>query len=188
MKNMGGILKLWKDIFGNWKYLSFLFLFVLFFYVFNVFVSNAGNLWYTYIQNGFSKMISLSFISILTFWRTILPSSFITMLIIGLLTGVLINIMIYNFNSIRNNRVKLGLASSIGFFLGVFTPGCAACGLGLAGLLGLTASLASLPFQGREISLLAIILISFSIVKTSHNLVSEKTCVINTQKTERRFN
>jgi len=90
--------------------------------------------------------------------------------------------MIYNFNLIKNNNFNLGIISGFGLFLGVFVPSCLACGIGLAGLLGLTASFASLPFQGREISFLAMFIISFSIIKTSYDISSPKICKINNHK------
>ena len=182
MKNTERVFKLWRKIFSNWKYISIIFLSTISFYIFTAILSNLRNIGYSYNNNGFSETFFFSFNLISTFWQTILPSSFISITIIGILTGILISLMIYNFNLIRNNEFNLGIISGFGLFLGVFAPGCAACGIGLAGLLGLTASFASLPFQGREISFLSIFIISFSIVKTSYDISNPKICKIDDHK------
>src|SRR3989344_2080973 len=65
---------------------------------------------------------------------------------------------------------KIGLISSIGIILGAFAPGCAACGIGLASVLGLGgAFLAAFPLEGLEFSIIAIIMLSIAIFKTSNS-------------------
>ena len=179
MKNMKDVFKLWRKIFSNWKYISIVFLFAISFYIFNAILNNLRNIWYSYKNEGFSNTFFFGINLVYNFWQTILLSSIVSIILIGILTGILISLMIYNFNLIRNNKFNLGIISGIGIFLGVFVPGCVACGIGLAGLLGLTASFASLPFQGKEISFLAIFIIFFSIVKTSYDISSPKICKIN---------
>ena len=176
MKKALEILGLWKEIFGNWKYVLIVPVFAALFYALNALISNFGVLNYSLINGGFSKAFFLGLGIIYGFSRTILPSSFATLMIIGVLTGLLISIMAFNF--IKNGGVNMGLASSMGLFFGVIAPGCAACGIGLAGLLGLTAALTSLPFQGLEISALAIGLLFFSVVKTSANIINGNKCLI----------
>lgn len=48
--------------------------------------------------------------------------------------------------------------------LGVVTSGCAACGLPILSLLGISGSLAFLPFRGLELSYLTLILLVISLV------------------------
>ncbi len=180
MKKLKEVAVLWKNIFGNWKYAGIVAATAIVFYLFNAIISNINNIIYAGKNFGVLNSLSLTFQLILGFRRSVLPFSFVSMIIISLLTGILICIMIYNFKLTKNSGMKkTGVLTSIALFIGVIAPGCAACGIGLIGLLGLTSSLASLPFQGREINALAIGLISFSIVSISLKLVSNTECRIN---------
>jgi len=186
-RELKNIFNIWKTVFSNWRYIFFVFLFTLFFYIFNVFITNIRNILYSYKNYPFSEFLFFTSNLIIGFRKTILPSSFASIIVIGFLTGILISLLFYNFNLIKKKSARVGFVSGLGLFLGIIAPGCAACGIGLIGLLGLTTSLASLPFQGREIGLLAIILISFSVVKISNNLANQKECDINNIKIKDRI-
>ena len=67
------------------------------------------------------------------------------------------------------------ILSGIGLFLGAFAPGCAACGVGLAAALGLGAGFLSfLPYKGLELSIIAIIILGYAIIKTTNSMYTCK--------------
>jgi len=66
---------------------------------------------------------------------------------------------------------RLGFFASVGLFIGVLAPGCAACGIGLLSLLGLSAAfLTFLPYDGLELSIFAVGIMAIVIFKMSDNL------------------
>ncbi len=75
---------------------------------------------------------------------------------------------------------------SIGIFLGIFAPGCVVCGIGIAGLLGLAASFAVLPFKGKEIGFIAIFFLFFSLLKTTLDL--SRPCTIDDKNGIKKIN
>ena len=57
------------------------------------------------------------------------------------------------------------------------TPGCAACGIGLLSLFGISAaSLTFLPFKGLEFSILSIIILSVLIFEITKNISNGIVC------------
>ena len=65
----------------------------------------------------------------------------------------------------------VGILGGIGAFLAALVPGCAACGIGFASILGLSAgALSFLPYDGIELSLLAIGILGITIFKTTKNM------------------
>ena len=176
---MKEVLNLWKNIFLNWKYFFLAVSIAVGFYGINAIISNFGNISYFYTNKGFLGTFSYIVYSIVWFKESILFSSFITLFLLSILTGFFASLLFYNFNLKKNGNIKLGFFGSLGLFLGILAPGCASCGIGFAAFLGFGASLATLPFQGREISFLAIGLLLFSIIKTSINIASPKSCKLN---------
>ncbi len=183
------LLSLWWNVFKKPKRLMIVLLITLMLYLFNAVISNFSNILWVYGNEGLFSGSKIFSMIILGFHRSILPSSVFTIIVIGLLTGVLISLLLYRSElSIKNKKV--GLFAGIGLFLGILAPGCAACGIGLIGLLGLGSSLASLPLNGSEISYLAIIIILFSIIRISIKMTNacEITPNNSNPKNERRFN
>lgn len=64
-----------------------------------------------------------------------------------------------------------GVFATLGSFVGAFGAGCAACQTALISVLGISGGLAIFPFQGLEISLLALLLLSVSLYYVSKSLV-----------------
>jgi len=173
----------WKRVFGNFKYSLLAIFIAISFYALNVFIANFRALINLYSSLGFLGTIKLFFILMLGFYNLILFSSFISLVIISLLLGMLFSLIFYKINILKGNGKKFGLISIIGAFLGAFAPGCAACGLGLASILGLSgAFLTFLPFKGLELSILAIVILGIAIFKTSND-----SCKIMLKKNERRL-
>ncbi len=182
MEKISSIVRFWKRVFSNWRYiLSTLIIFILF-YVLNVLIANFNNLISFSSQFGFFGTIKFFFNLMLGFFHVIPKFSFISLIIISFLIGMLFSLIFYRIKLISKTKdKKFGFVSAIGIFLGAFAPGCAACGLGLASLLGLSGTfLALFPLKGLELSILAIILLAIAIFKTS-----DDSCKIMTKKAER---
>lgn len=76
----------------------------------------------------------------------------------------------------HQKKVHLSLGGATLFAL--VTAGCASCGLSLVSVLGLSATLAFLPFHGAELRVIAIILLLISTFYVLKNLHEAKYCKI----------
>jgi len=124
-----------------------------------------------YSEVGLFKSLTLFFSLLLGFKDTVLLSSFISIIIISILFGMLVSLLTYRkklqFNKINN----VGFISGIGLILASFVPGCAACGVGLASVIGLSAGfLTFLPYKGLELSILSIIILATAIIQVTNKL------------------
>ena len=173
-------LKVWGKIFGNWKYSAIAIGVFLLFYSFNVVTNSFLNLKSFYDSYGFLTTLKFFKIISLNFYSTIKLHSFISLLIVGALIGILSSMMIYKVKNSQSTNAKTGLLASTGAFLATFTPGCAACGIGLASLLGIGgAALSLLPYEGLELSILAILILGFAVKRTTKDLTECPTCKVN---------
>ncbi len=172
MKNQ---LTLWKRVFSNWNYLILGIIIALLFYSLNVIIADYKTLFSFYSSLGFLGTINFFFSLLIGFKETIKMSSYISLLVISLLLGMLTSLIFYKANVIKGNSTKnIGLISGIGIILGAFIPGCAACGIGLASALGIGgAFLTFLPLKGLELSILSILILTIAIFK-----ISEDSCKI----------
>lgn len=166
MKNEIGY---WKRVFRDFRYSVFALIVAVLFYALNVFIANFRTLADFYPPLGLFGSLNFFFSLMIGFKDVIRVSSFISLIVISLMLGMLFSLMVYKINILNGGGNKgLGFISSIGVFLGAFAPGCAACGIGLASVLGVGgAFLAVLPLKGLEFSILAIIIIGIAIFKTS---------------------
>lgn len=108
--------------------------------------------------------------------------SLMTTLSIALLTGILVALSIYSYRQKkREAAAKRAIAGSIGVGSGALGLGCAACGSlafsSLASSLGLAGVATLLPFGGKELTLLGIIILGFAINQQLRTLVQSKTCL-----------
>ncbi|PIN89941.1 hypothetical protein COU60_02510 [Candidatus Pacearchaeota archaeon CG10_big_fil_rev_8_21_14_0_10_34_76] len=182
------IIKTWKEVFMNWKYPLLTTTLAVFFYLVNVVISNWKILFSFYPEFGFLKTINLFFSLVIGFGATLKLSSYMSLLIISVLFGMLFSLITYKTLIIKTTSGKSGVFVVGGIFLGMIAPGCAACGVGSLSLFGLSSAfLVFLPLGGLEISLLAIGILFFSIMKISEDMSSAGTCEINFYKSERRL-
>lgn len=183
--NRQRIFHTWRNVFGNWKYLLLAILIAVFFYSFNAVIGNWKALSSFYGSLGFIDSIKFFFILLLNFGETIKFSSFVSLIILSFLFGIFVSLLIYRVKTVKIGSGNSGILGSIGIFFGVLAPGCAACGVGLLSVLGLSAAFLSfLPFGGLELSILVIGIMSFSILKISNNMY---TCNIPLRKTNRKL-
>jgi len=179
------ILRVWIQIFGNWKYLILMILTIVIavlFYSLNVLIPNYETLLSFYSILGFFGTLELFFTFMRGFRDTIQLHSYISLITISILFGMLISLVGFKFVAAKDeaSSKKAGLFGGFGLFLGALAPGCAACGVGLLSLLGLsTAFITFLPLDGLEFSILAIGLLGFSIFKISKDLTVCKVCRVN---------
>lgn len=107
--------------------------------------------------------LKISVILLQGMWTSMTPLSIVTLTLTGLLTGiniVFLVIKIKSFGNLRNTHIVVGGSS----LLGIVGSGCVSCGLPVIFLLGLSGSVMYLPFQGKELSILALFLLAFSLV------------------------
>lgn len=93
---------------------------------------------------------------------------------IALLTGVNVSLLA---ERIRNARLSGKIRTTVGgsSLLGIIGGGCASCGLPVLALPGISGAIAYLPFQGMELSIVAIILLTVSLLSLLKSR-SEKAC------------
>jgi len=170
--DLKSIIKTWKEVFGNWKYLLIGLIIATFFYFLNVLIAGWRSLAGFYLANGFLKSLNFLWVLFIGFRETLTNSSFIGLVVISILLGMLFTLLIYkaHFNMTSSDK-ELGMFGGMGAFLAAFVPGCAACGVGIASAFGIGAgALAFLPYDGIELSLLAVIILGITIFKTTKNL------------------
>lgn len=154
------------------------------FFLFNVVIKNYRALYELATITSFSA--SLSFLSTLTFGyhNTVTLSSYLALIIISLMIGLVAALIAFKTAALHS---KATLSSSVGLLVGIIAPGCAACGVGLAALFGISgAALAALPLKGLEFSLLAIFLLGLAIYNLTQGLRVCEVCKITFNKTAER--
>jgi|SRR3989344_166483 len=168
-----------KYVFSNWKYSFFAILVAVLFYELNVFLAN----WRTLISFssllGFYGIIKFFFNLSLNFYQTIKLHSFISLLVTSVLIGILFSLIVFKINLKINPKKNSSFFGVLGIVLASVAPGCAACGIGLIFALGLSASvLTFFPYEGLEISILAILILLYAIYRTAKDLTMCDECKI----------
>ena len=168
-----------KEIFKKPKYALITILVSVLFYSLNAIIKNWKLLVSMFSSSGFFKTINLLFSLTAGFGNTVKESSHISLILISILFGILFSLILYKVKIIKSEDKKIGIIASIGIFIGVLAPGCAACGVGLLAVFGISAAILSLlPFAGLEISILAIIILTYSINKILEKIKNGNACPI----------
>lgn len=94
-------------------------------------------------------------------WTAMSQLSLALLVIIAILTGVNFALTVQRLQTLRASS-KIHLAVGGSSLLGIVGSGCASCGLPILAFLGLSGAIFYLPFQGLELSILAIILLFVS--------------------------
>tara|TARA_Y100000310_G_C20694141_1_gene824276 strand:+ start:2418 stop:2981 length:564 start_codon:yes stop_codon:yes gene_type:complete len=184
VQNLESVFSVWKKIFSRPRYLILGVIVAFLFYEFNVLINGWQTLSSFYGTLGFFGILKLFMKMSIGFGETISTFSFVSLLIISAMFGMLFSILAFKVVSrgSKGNK-KVGFLAGIGVFLGALVPGCAACGIGLASLLGLGAGvLTFLPYDGLEISLFAIAILGFVIVKVSKDVRECSVCQVRLSK------
>ena len=122
----------WRNlvtVFKNWRYTVLAAIIAFGFYAFNALLLNYRAVFSAFTTHGLGAF-KLYGSFILGYKNAIIFHSFVTLVIISILFGILFSLILYK--TIRfSEKKRLGFWSSIGIFLGVIAPGCAACGIGV---------------------------------------------------------
>ena len=112
------------------------------------------------------------FISLfLGMWNSMSGTGFALLIITAILTGINLTLLAKILKNLKKQgNLKLVVGGST--LIGIVGSGCASCGLPVLALLGLSGSVAYLPFKGVELSYLSVMLLLFSLyhlIKTNNN-------------------
>jgi hypothetical protein len=165
------VLRYWGRVFGNWKYTFGAVIVAVLFYVLNVLIAQYSALINFYSSFGILGTGKFFLTLIWGFGNTIYLHSYVSLIVISILFGILASLLFYKTQVVKGTgNKKIGFFASAGIFFGVLAPGCAACGLGLASILGLGAGFLSfLPYDGLELSLLSVVILLFVTFKISND-------------------
>ncbi|NCN98730.1 hypothetical protein COU62_02390 [Candidatus Pacearchaeota archaeon CG10_big_fil_rev_8_21_14_0_10_35_219] len=180
---MNEIINVWKTVFKKPGYAILTIIIALIFYILNVIIQNYQTL-SSFLKNyGLLSGIIYLFNGSIDFHKSTLLHSYISLVLSSLLIGILISLITFKIKNAKHKSKKTGVLSSVGIFIALLAPGCAACGIGLIAVLGIGGIFISLlPFKGLEISVLAIIIIGFAIFKISKDLTICEVCTIQQMK------
>lgn len=124
-----------------------------------------------YYAFGFFGMLWNVFLVSLNFTPWVLIESFVGVIVLSVVFGMMASLLFYRYRVVRNPEMKkVGLIGGIGVALGAAAPGCASCGVGVLSVIGAGSFLTFLPFKGKEVLYVAIALTGFSVVKISEKL------------------
>lgn len=110
-------------------------------------------------------------------WTAMTGSGLLILLTTAILTGLNITLIFQRLTQLRSAG-SLHFVVGGSSILGMIGSGCAACGLPILAILGLSGSVAYLPFRGTEISIVAIILLSMSLFLMVKSSNPSKVCEV----------
>lgn len=169
MGKLGLRLSALRSVFSNEKYLYAAVILSVLFYILNISISQFAGLVYTADIFDVIKLYTLGAYQVLG------AVSLVSTLILSVLTGILLSVLLFRADMARMGiKKKLSPLDYLGVFFGIMVPGCPECGLGLIAIFGFGASVASLPFGGAEISIIAIAIILFSLWHVTPRLLTCK--------------
>lgn len=166
-----------KRVYKNKNYLLLTTVVGVAFYLINGFILTIPNLKSFYQSLGLLETIKYSAVASLYAHINLLQFTLIGVIILSILVGIFISLLVYRIKMIKEN-IKVGFFGWVGIFLGMAAPGCAACGIGLISLIGISAIVAVLPFHGNEIIVIAIVAVLFSIFSLARKLYNP-VCKLN---------
>ena len=107
----------------------------------------------------------------------------VLLILTALLTGINLTLVTLRLLVLRGGG-KLHLMVGGSSLIAIVTSGCAMCGLPVLGLLGLSGSLIYLPFQGTELSVIAVVLLLITLYFMLVSYPAEQVCKIINKKYE----
>lgn len=108
-------------------------------------------------------------------WTAMSKLSLMLLVIVAVLTGANLTLVVQRVRAIRASG-KMSVVVGGSSLLGIVGSGCASCGLPILALLGLSGAIFYLPFQGLELSVLAVILLSFSLYTLMGQRAKQAVC------------
>ena len=114
-------------------------------------------------------------------WTAMNWNALIVLFLAAILTGANLTLLFKQLKVIKQAK-NLHFVVGGNTLLGVAGAGCAACGLPVLSLLGLSGSIIYLPFRGAEISYLALVLLSISFYLLLKSVFEKEYCALPSQK------
>ncbi len=111
-------------------------------------------------------------------WTAMTGLGLFTLVITAILTGANLTLITKRISALRSTG-NLHFVVGGSTLLGIVGSGCAACGLPIISLLGLTGSLVYLPLRGVELSYIAIMLLMVSLYFMVKSNNQSKVCRID---------
>jgi len=111
-------------------------------------------------------------------WTAMSRLSLFLLVVVAILTGANLTMVVQRFQTIRASG-KMSLTVGGSSLLGIVGSGCANCGLPILVFLGLSGAIFYLPFQGLELSVLAIILLSVSLYSMIKRDTKQEVCAVD---------
>lgn len=147
--------------------------------VITTYLMNAELVWQTIFGNfPYSYKVNLLIALLQGMWTAMSGTGLVIVIITSLLTGANISLLITKISLLKKSgNLQLLIGGSTLF--GVVGSGCAACGLPVLALLGLTGSVAFLPLRGMELSYISILLLSGSLYLLIRSINQVNSCEIN---------
>lgn len=151
-------------------------LITVFYVVVTIYLMNAGLVKDALLgDHSLSYKWNLLIALLLGMWTAMSRLSLFLLTIIAILTGVNLTLVFHRFRAIKaSGKMRLMVGGSS--LLGVIGSGCVSCGLPILALLGLSGAIFYLPFQGLELSLFAIIVLSFSLYTLIRQRTKQAVC------------
>ncbi|MEK6809900.1 MAG: hypothetical protein AABY40_04445 [Nanoarchaeota archaeon] len=165
MKQITAIVDTLKEVYSEKKYLLCSGFFSALVFSLNAVIGN-----YKLFFSEFS--FKLFFNLVVSAHNTMSTASFVFLILISLLSGIVFSLSIFLFKRQISYSAGIGFT---GIASSVLAPACSSCALGLAGILGISGILSLLPFKGLELGMLGIVLLSASILYLSGK-ISVKVC------------
>lgn len=110
-------------------------------------------------------------------WTAMSGYGLVMLIIVALLTGANLTLIVQRIVKLRSFG-KLQFVAGGSSLLGFIGSGCAACGLPILALLGLSGSVAYLPFRGMELSFISVILLLISFYFMVKTLSQKEVCEV----------
>jgi len=120
---------------------------------------------------------SLLFALLSGMWTAMSGSALILLFATAILTGANLTLLVREIKILRKAQ-NLHFVVGGNTLLGLAGSGCAACGLPVLSILGLSGSIIYLPFHGQELSYLAVILLSISFYLLLRSVFDKEYCVV----------
>lgn len=121
--------------------------------------------------------IKLLFALLEGMWTAINRIELAVLIGIAFLTGANLSLLWQKIRSFGNLK-KVHVVGGGGSLLGIAGSGCAACGLPIISLLGLSGSIAYLPFHGQELLYISFLLLSVSLISLIRSNKKEQECFV----------
>lgn len=103
---------------------------------------------------------------------------FILLILTSVLVGLNILLIVTTITKLKSQKGRLSLSVGGSAILGIVVTGCSSCGFSILSILGLSASLAFIPFGGMGLHLLAIFLLLISLSYALRTLHYKVVCKI----------